>query len=133
MKAQGADFGNIAEKNSEDETVEYTFGKGEKEQPLEDAAFNMENNQISDIIEISYGYIIIKCISNFDRAETDANKDEIVEKRKTEAFDAVYDEFVEQQASQFNDELWAEITFTDDKEISNMTFFEVFNDIWGKE
>ncbi|MBQ4530665.1 MAG: peptidylprolyl isomerase [Lachnospiraceae bacterium] len=133
VKAQGADFGNIAEKNSEDETVEYTFGKGEKEQPLEDAAFNMENNQISDIIETSYGYIIIKCISNFDRAETDANKDEIVEKRKTEAFDAVYDEFVEQQASQFNDELWAEITFTDDKEISNMTFFEVFNDIWGKE
>ena len=133
VKAEGADFASIAEKNSEDETIEYTFGKGEKEQPLEDAAFNMENNQISDIIETSYGYVIMKCISNFDRAETDANKDEIVEKRKTEAFDAVYDEFVEKQASQFNDELWAEITFTEDKDISNMTFFEVFNDIWEKE
>lgn len=133
VKTAGADFGSIAEKNSEDETIEYTFGKGEKEQPLEDAAFNMENDQISDIIETSYGYVIIKCISNFDRAETDANKDEIVEKRKTEAFDAVYDEFVEKQASQFNDELWKEITFTEDKEISNMTFFEVFNEVWGKE
>ena len=133
VKAEGADFASIAEKNSEDENIEYTFGKGEKEKPLEDAAFNMENNQISDIIETSYGYVIIKCISNFDRAETDANKDEIVEKRKTEAFDAVYDEFVKQQGSQFNDELWEQITFTKDEEISNMTFFEVYNEIWGKE
>lgn len=131
VRAQGADFMDIAEKNSEDEVIEYTFGKGEKEKPLEDAAFNLETDQISDIIEISYGYVIIKCTSNFDRAETDANKAAIVEQRKTKAFDDVYNEFVDRQASQFNDKLWEQITFTDDKDIKNMTFFEVYNEVFG--
>ena len=131
VRAQGADFREIAEKNSEDEVIEYTFGKGEKEKPLEDAAFNLEAEQISDIIETSYGYVIIKCVSNFDRTETDANKAAIVEQRKTKAFDDVYNEFVERQASQFNDELWEQITFTKDKEITNMTFFDVYNEVFG--
>lgn len=131
VRAQGADFMDIAEKNSEDEVIEYTFGKGEKEKPLEDAAFNLETDQISDIIETSYGYVIIKCTSNFDRAETDANKAAIVEQRKTKAFDDVYNEFVDRQASQFNDKLWEQITFTDDKDIKNMTFFEVYNEVFG--
>ena len=131
VQAKGADFRDIAEKNSEDEVIEFTFGKGEKEKPLEEAAFNLETDQISDIIETSYGYVIIKCISNFDRAETDANKAAIVEQRKTKAFDDVYNEFVNRQASQFNDKLWEQITFTDDKNITNMTFFEVYNEVFG--
>lgn len=132
VKAEGADFREIAERNSQDETIEYTFGKGEKEEAIETAAFNLETNEISDIIETSYGYVIMKCTSNFDREETDANKAAIVEKRKTEAFDAVYDEFVNRQASQFNDKLWEEITFTEDVEITNMTFFEVYNEVFGE-
>lgn len=132
VKAEGADFREIAEGNSQDETIEYTFGKGEKEEAIETAAFNLETNEISDIIETSYGYVIMKCISNFDREETDANKAAIVEKRKTEAFDAVYDEFVNRQASQFNDKLWEEITFTEDVEITNMTFFDVYNEVFGE-
>lgn len=131
VQAQGADFMDIAEKNSEDEVIEYTFGKGEKEKPLEDAAFNLDTDQISDIIETSYGYVIIKCTSNFDRAETDANKAAIVEQRKTKAFDDVYNEFVNRQASQFNDKLWEKITFTEDKDVTNMTFFEVYNQVFG--
>lgn len=131
VKAAGADFRDIAEKNSDDETVEYTFGKGEKEKPLEEAAFNLETEQISNVIETSYGYVIIKCISNFDRAETDVNKVEIVEQRKTKAFDDIYNEFVERQASQFNDKLWEKITFTEDENITNMTFFEVYNEVFG--
>lgn len=130
VQAPGADFRDIAERNSEDEVIEYTFGKGEKEKPIEDAAFNLEIDQVSDIIETSYGYVIMKCISNFDRAETDANKAAIVEQRKTKAFDDVYNEFVDRQASQFNDKLWEQITFTDDKNITNMTFFEVYNEVF---
>ena len=126
------DFEEIAARNSEEEIIEYTFGKGEKEESIETTAFNLEMNQISDIIETSNGYVIMKCISNFDREETDANKAVIVEKRKTEAFDAVYDEFVSRQASQFNDKLWEEITFSKDVEITNMTFFEVYDEVFGE-
>ena len=132
VRQEDVDFLEIAEKNNQDETTECTFGKGEKEGAVETTAFNLETGQISDVIETSNGYVIMKCISNFDREETDANKAVIVEKRKTEAFDAVYDEFVSRQASQFNDELWEEITFSKDVNITNMTFFEVYDEVFGE-
>lgn len=132
LRETDSDFREVAEKYNQDENMEYTFGKGEKEESVEIAAFNLEIGQMSDVIETSTGYVIMKCISNFDREETDANKAVIVEKRKTEAFDAVYDEFVGRQASQFNDELWEEITFSNDVEITNMTFFEVYDEIFGE-
>lgn len=130
-KKADADFLKLAEENSDKETVEYTFGKGEQEQEIETAAFNLATDQISDIVETKDGYVIMKCISNFDREQTDANKAEIVNKRKTEAFDAVYDEFIRKQPSQLNDKLWDSISFTENKDINNMTFFEVYNEVFG--
>lgn len=130
-KKKDADFLKLAEENSDKETVEYTFGKGEQEQEIETAAFNLATDQISDIVETQDGYVIMKCISNFDREQTDANKAEIVNKRKTEAFDAVYDEFIRKQPSQLNDKLWESISFTENKDINNMTFFEVYNEVFG--
>lgn len=130
-KKKDADFLKLAEQNSDKETVEYTFGKGEQEQEIETAAFNLATDQISDIVETKDGYVIMKCISNFDREQTDANKAEIVNKRKTEAFDAVYDEFIRKEPSQLNDKLWESISFTENKDINNMTFFEVYNEVFG--
>lgn len=130
-KKDDANFLEIAEENSENEIIEYTFGKGEQEQEIEIAAFNLATDQISDIVETSSGYVIMKCVSNFDREQTDANKAEIVKKRKTEAFDDIYEEFISKQPSQLNDKLWESITFTDDDEINNMTFFEVYNEVFG--
>lgn len=131
VRSENADFLEIAEQNSESETIEYTFGKGEQEKEIETAAFNLDTDQISDIVETDSGYVIMKCVSNFDREQTDANKAEIVKQRKTEAFDAVYDEFISKQPSQLNDKLWESITFTDNNKISNMTFFEVYNEVFG--
>ena len=132
VRGKNTDFASVAEQKSEEETIEYTFGKGEQEEAVEIAAFNLDTNEISDIIETKDAYVIMKCISNFDREQTDANKAEIVEKRKKEAFDTVYDEFIKKAPSQFNDELWEEISFTEDENIENMSFFEVYNEVFEK-
>lgn len=132
VREKNVDFASVAEQKSQEETIEYTFGKGEQEEAIETAAFNLDTNEISDIIETSNAYVIMKCISNFDREQTDANKAEIVEKRKEEAFDTVYDEFIKKAPSQFNDELWEEISFSEDENIKNMSFFEVYNEVFEK-
>jgi foldase protein PrsA len=61
----GADFGELAKKYSEDpgskdKGGEYTFGRGKMMKEFEDTAFSLKTNEISDIIETSYGYHIIK-------------------------------------------------------------------------
>lgn len=129
----GGDFDELADRYNEDTQSTYSFGKEESTMPKEfvDAAFNLDTNQISDIVETEYGYHIIKCISTFDRDETDANKVRIVEERKKEAFNQVYDAFVKTLYSKLNEELWDSLKFKTDPDITTTNFFDVYNEVFG--
>lgn len=121
------DFAALAAQYSEDKTVRYSFGKGEVDEKFEEAAFLLATEEISGIVETDLGYEIIKCISTFDREETDANKIKIVEQRKNEAFGAQYDAFVAKLARSLNEELWNGISMIEDTEVSTEDFFAVYH------
>ncbi|MBQ7066368.1 MAG: peptidylprolyl isomerase [Lachnospiraceae bacterium] len=133
----GEDFDTLISKYSEDENSTYSFGKGEMEQAFEEAAFNLSTDAISDVVETEYGYYIIKCVSTFDRKETDANKVKIVEQRKKEAFNQVYDEFVKSQLRNLNKDLWTTVTLEKGGNVDTVEFFQIyeryFNGIFNEE
>ena len=127
--ASGEDFDSLVEKYNEDTQTTYTFGKGQMPESFEEAAFNLGTDEISGVVETEYGYHIIKCISTFDKEETDNNKKRILLERKKEAFNKVYDEFVAELHSDLNEELWDSFEF-ESSEMSGITgFFDVYNDI----
>ncbi len=123
----GEDFHILAGEYSEDKTLTYSFGKGEMENGFESAAFDLGNNEISDIVETQYGYHIIKCISTFNREVTDENKKKIVEERREEVFGEEYDSFVSSLTRNLNKELWEAVTFIRDEEVQTNNFFEIYN------
>lgn len=131
--ASELEFREIAKETTEDTEIEYAFGKGQMDPAFEEAAFNLDKGEVSDIVETEYGYHIIKCISNFDKEETDANKAVIVEKRKTEAFDKVYGEFIKSLPSEFNDKLWDSLTFEVNDKVKTREFFDVYNQYFGEK
>lgn len=122
----GEDFLELASRYSEDSTITYSFGKGEMDAAFETAAFLLETGEISEVVESEVGYHIIKCISTFDREQTDLNKLQIVEERRREVFGQEYDAFVEQLVRQLNTKLWEEITLLHDEEVDTADFFEVY-------
>jgi len=123
----GEDFHMLAGEYSEDKTLTYSFGKGEMEAGFETAAFDLGNDEISDIVETRYGYHIIKCISTFNREVTDENKKKIVEERKEEVFGEEYENFVTSLTKNLNKELWETISFIHDEEVVTDNFFEVYD------
>lgn len=123
----GEDFHTLAGEYSEDKTLTYSFGKGEMEAGFEEAAFNLGNDEISDIVETQHGYHIIKCISTFNREVTDENKKKIVEERREEVFGEEYDTFVNSLTKNLNKELWQTVSFIRDEEVVTSDFFEVYN------
>ncbi|MGN0402483.1 MAG: peptidylprolyl isomerase [Acetatifactor sp.] len=120
------DFLELASKYSDDANITYSFGKGEAETGIETVAFLLETNEISDIIETEDGYHIIKCISTFDREQTDISKLKIAEERRREKFGEEYDAFAGQLTHQLNTKLWDEIAIVHDKKIDMKDFFEVY-------
>ncbi len=131
-KEEDSDFEELILKYSEGEKNTYSFGKGEMEEVFEEEAFNLETGEISDVVETSDGYHIIKCISTFNREETDANKVKIVEKRREEVFGQEYEDFVSTLTKKLNEELWNKVTLVHDDNVVTMDFFEIYNKYFEK-
>lgn len=127
LKNEEADFEELILKYSDSEEGTCSFGKGEKDQAFEDAAFNLETDEISDIVETPDGYYLIKCISTFNRTETDANKVKIVEKRREEVFGQEYEDFVAALTRNLNEDLWQSVSLTGTENITTSDFFDVFD------
>ncbi|HKM21996.1 MAG TPA: peptidylprolyl isomerase [Lachnospiraceae bacterium] len=123
----GEDFDALALAYNEDVQTEYSFGKGVMPQNYETAAFNLAQDEISDVIETEYGYHIIKCINTFDKEETDANKLVIVNQRKEEAFSAIYDAFLPTLTSHLNDDLWQSVNVDAQDGVTSTDFFDIYN------
>lgn len=127
---EGEDFAGLIAEYNEDSNSSYSFGKGTMDAVFEEASFNLGTDEISDIVETEHGYHIIKCISTFDRDETDRNKVKIVEQRRKEVFNEEYSGFVEGLTRSLNEELWDTVGFIDDAEVTTSSFFEVYQEAY---
>ena len=125
--AQEKEFMTLASAYRKDSQLSYTFGRGEKPAAYEEAAFALENEGVSGIIEEEDGYYILKCVNNFDREATEANKVTMVERRRDEIFSGVYEELVANTPSEFNTKIWEQVHFEDWTGGIPESFLEVYS------
>ncbi len=125
---EGADFDLIAESTeNEDSKIQYSFGRGVMPPAYEDAAFNLIDGEISDIVETEYGYHILKCITAYDPEEADRNREEIVKVKKQEAFNNIYDGYISDLNSHLNADLWDSVSYYKTDAVSTTSFFDVYD------
>jgi len=128
----GEEFEILAADYNEDEKSLYSFARGVMPEAIENAAFNMSENEVSDVISTEYGYHIIKCITNFDEEQTDLHKLEIVESRKEQAFTESYDEYISSLTSNINMDLWNSISYIRQDNVKTTSFFDVYDKYFNK-
>ena len=121
----------MAQYNEADEGT-ISFGKGEMESVYETAAFNLGTGEVSDIVETSEGYVIIKCITTFNREETEANKVKIVAERKREVFGQQYDAYVATLNKQLNEKLWESVSLVEDENVTASGLMETYQKYFGE-
>ncbi len=122
----GKSFEELASKYSQDPNITYSFGKGEMDPAVEAAAFQLETDQISGVVESADGYHIIKCINTFDAAETAANKQKLLADKKNEVFGEEYDSFVESLVRKLNTSAWEELALVQEGSAPSVDFFEIY-------
>ena len=123
----GEEFEILAADYNEDEKSSYSFARGVMPKEIEEAAFNMSEGEVSDVIATEYGYHIIKCMTNFDEEQTDLHKLDIVKLRKQQTFTESYDNFISSLTSNINMELWNSINYVRREGVSTTDFFEVYD------
>lgn len=111
------DFLALAEANSEADTIEYTFGKGEAPKEygdvFEQAAFQLKTGEVSDIIATENGWHIIYCVSDYNEDATIQVKERIIGERRNEMFMDIFSEWSEDYDVVINEEAWNKISFED--------------------
>ncbi|MBR6309030.1 MAG: peptidylprolyl isomerase [Lachnospiraceae bacterium] len=118
-------FEALSAKYNEGDETTFTFKRGEMEETFEEAAFSLDKDEISEVFVTSEGYVILKCVSDFDIDETQLNKVEILAARKEAVFDETYDEFLGTLSKTLNEKLYNQIIMIHDKDVKTKTFFDV--------
>ena len=129
----GEDFDKMARKYNEDTENTLSFGKGQVDKSFEDAAFNLGKGETSGVVETKDGYRIIKCITPFDKEQTEANKVNIVKEKRQEVFSKEYNAFSEPLTRCLNEKLWNEINITDESKVTTSGFFDIYRKYFPSE
>ncbi len=129
---EGKEFLTVASVYNQSEQLTYSFGRGEMDPVYEEAAFLLDKDQVSDIVETDQGYYILKCTENLNREATDQNKEKLVAARRDEKFQLVYEELIANTPSEFHTKLWEGVRM-DNPSLQNtgVTFFSIYNDYFG--
>lgn len=105
------DFQVFAKSNSDNAQVEMTFGKGEVEKIVEEAAFALKTGEISNIIDSKDGYLILYCVDDYNEDATLEKKEEIIDERQANEFKSLFQGWEKGVNVKVNDKIWDRVVF----------------------
>lgn len=122
----GQDFSILAGSYNEGAEYEYDVARGKLPIEVEEVAFELDNDEISSMIETKEGFYFIKCMNKFDEELTEANKINILQEREKDSFESVYQEFVHQATFDLQEDYWNSFDMESLKDIKTNCFFECY-------
>ena len=125
--AAGEAFETVAGEYSTCTTSQLTVSRGELPKELEEVAFELANDEISQAVKTTGGYYFIKCINKFEEDLTEANKVNILNQREKEQFNDVYEDFVGNAVFYLNEDVWNEIKIDKSLDIKTDSFFDIYD------
>ena len=122
----GEDFASVANMYNELQSIYANVCRDDFPKEAEVVIFRLDDNEVSDAIQVENGYYFIKCLDKYNEELTEANKITIVEKREKEAFDDVYNEFITGLTSYINEEAWETLNVDSASGVQTDSFFKVY-------
>lgn len=129
---QGADFLNLAGNYNEADAIERYISRGMYPQKVEDVVFYLQDGEVSGIIASEDGYYFVKCVDKYVEDMTEANKENIIIKRREEQFDNVFHAFIEESDFLLNESVWSDIRVDTSAEVQTDSFFAVYNQYFNQ-
>lgn len=125
--ANGEKFDSLASNYNEAGVIETNLARGEYPKEVDNVAFRLDDGEESGMIATEKGYYFIKCLNKFDKELTEANKINIINKRRKEQFEDKFTGFIEESQFELNEDVWASIEIDDSGVIKTDSFFETYD------
>ena len=102
-----------------------SIARGTMPQEVEDVIFNMEDEEVSDCISTGDGYYFVYCINKYNAELSEANKANVIEKRKAQVISDIITNQNENYYSELNESLLDKMEI--DTDIETMNFFSTLD------
>ncbi len=129
---EGEDFDTLAYSYNDAAEISIDMVKGEKDAAVEALCFALSEDEIGGPVSGGDGVYIFKCISTYDRQQTEERKLKLANERKKENFDARYEEFASGMEIYLNEDLWNSVTLENVSDKGKTDFFEIYERFFGK-
>lgn len=123
----GEDFAALAGSYNEKGVIQTAVGRNDVSKEVEEQVFELENNQITEMIPVKNGYYFAKCINKYNRDLTNQNKETLLNERKQAAFDKEYQAYLKDVSKVLNKSQWNKLNLKVPKGITTDRFFEVID------
>lgn len=123
----GEDFAALAGSYNEKGVIQTAVGRNDVSKEVEEQVFELENNQITEMIPVKNGYYFAKCINKYNRDLTNQNKETLLNERKQAAFDKEYQAYLNDVSKVLNKSQWNKLNLKVPKGITTDRFFEVID------
>ena len=120
-------FSREAKQFSDDDTYVKIIYKNDAKKDYEKKVFDMESGELTKIIQDGKDYFIIKCIDNYLKAESAANKNRLIEANKKTYFNKEYKAFLDDVTTDFNSSSIADVKLPTTNEYYHYNLVSIFN------
>lgn len=127
LSQEKADFNAIASENSLNPQINLKLEWKEDMGQLEQSAFSLEQDELSDIVESDGKFYIQKCINAYDEEATAERKNRLVQEKKTEAFRALYEPFIKEHTVKLQEGIWDDVDFFAGENCTTDNFFQLYH------
>ena len=120
------EFLREAKQYSEDDTVEKIIKKNEASSKYEQEAFNLNNEEMSDIIQDGNNYYLIYCVESYMKSETAENKKKIIQQKKEDYFKSQYHNYLGETETDFNTKAWEKMNLSEAENVKNADLMTIY-------
>ncbi|HIS08101.1 MAG TPA: peptidylprolyl isomerase [Candidatus Choladocola avistercoris] len=130
---EGEEFETLAANYSKASQITVAIARGDMDEVYEETAFNLDNNEISDVFAGDDGYYILKCTNTYMEEESEENKRQLEQARKEEGFREAYDELMTDTLSEYQEKLWKKVSLSDYEAVETDSFFEIYRNYFPEQ
>lgn len=124
----GEDFAAVAAEMSQDTQLTYTVSRGELNQAVENAVFQLESGELSPIIKAEQDFYIVKCINDFDVSLSSENRNRILESKVYQAWEEDFRDYTSECGIRLNDWSWDHMGLTYVEGVDNDNLYSIYQE-----
>ena len=129
---EGADFASLGARYSTDSQLAHSMEWSEEMDALGEAAFALEQDAVSGIVEQDGGYYILKCVNAYDQEATAVRKERLAQEKKSEAYSGIYEPYAAEHVVVLAADTWESVDFSLGEGCTTDNFFSLYQSYFAE-